>query len=136
MEMQTDRLTPAQPASVLPRRVATWAAVLLLMAGAYGFGWHHRNHRYDGFAQCMASKQVRMYGAYWCPHCAEQKEMLGKSYRFVYEECGVPGSHAEQQKCFDLGVKLFPTWRFPDGTLTPGVFSPQELSSHSGCSLP
>ena len=39
----------------------------------------------------MASKQVKMYGAYWCPHCAEQKEVLGSSYRFVYVECGVPG---------------------------------------------
>ncbi len=136
MEMRTDSSTPTQRASLMPRRVAVWAGVLLLMSGAYGFGWYHRNHRYDGFAQCMASKQVRMYGAYWCPHCAEQKEMLGKSYRFLYEECGVSGSHAEQQKCADLGVKLFPTWRFPDGTLAPGVFSPQDLSSRSGCNLP
>jgi hypothetical protein len=110
--------------------------LLLLVAGAYGLGWYHRNHRYDGLAQCMAAKQVKMYGAYWCSHCADQKEILGRPYRFVYEECGVPGSHEEQKKCSDLGVKLFPTWRFSDGTLTPGVFSAQDLSLRSGCSLP
>jgi hypothetical protein len=48
-------------------------------SGLWG-GWYYRNHRYDGFAKCLASKQAKMYGLYWCPHCAEQKEMFGKPF--------------------------------------------------------
>jgi hypothetical protein len=125
-----------QSAWPAPKKIASSVGIVLLVAAAYGLGWYHRNHRYDAFAQCMAAKQVKMYGAYWCSHCADQKEMLGRSYRFVYEECGVPGSHEEQKKCSDLGVKLFPTWQFSDGALAPGVFSLRDLSLRSECNLP
>jgi glutaredoxin len=117
------------------RRVFTVIVILVLLIAAYGAGWYRKSHRYDELGQCMASKQVKMYGAYWCPHCAEQKEILGKSYHFVYQECGVPGSHAESAECIALGVKEFPTWRFPNGTMAPGVFSVDELSGRTGCSL-
>ncbi len=113
-----------------------WGGIGVVLVLAYLGFWYHNNHRYDNLARCMASKQVKMYGAYWCPHCADQKEILGKSYRFVYVECGVPGSHKESDECTALGVKLFPTWRFPDGSMTPLVFSTQELSDKTGCSLP
>src|ERR1035438_1418152 len=84
--------TSNQTAWPAPTKLAAGVGLLLLVAGAYGLGWYHRNHRYDGLAQCMAAKQVKMYGAYWCSHCADRSEILGRPYRFVYEECGVPGS--------------------------------------------
>ena len=118
------------------RKFMLAAGIVVLLAAAYAGGWYHKNHRYDAMAQCMASKQVKMYGAYWCPHCAEQKDILGKSAQFVYVECGVPGSHAETDQCTAQGVKLFPTWRFLDGTLKPGVYTAQELSDRTGCALP
>jgi len=118
------------------RKFMIVGGILVLLAAAYTAGWYHRNHRYDAMAKCMASRQVKMFGAYWCPHCADQKEILGKSSRFVYVECGVPGSHAEAEQCTAQGVKVFPTWRFADGALKPGVFSVEELSDKSGCSLP
>ena len=132
---QQERFGVSEPDPRL-RKLMIWGVVVVLLAGAYAAGWYHRNHRYDAMAQCMASKQVKMYGAYWCSHCADQKEILGKSYRFVYVECGVPGSHAEQQQCTDRGVKVFPTWQFQDGVLKPGVFTAGELSDKSGCGLP
>ena len=125
-------MAEAEPGS---RKILIWGGILLLLGASYAAGWYHKNHRYDFLGRCMASKQVKMYGAYWCPHCAEQKEILGKSYRFVYVECGVPGSHAESEGCKALGVKEFPTWRFPGGGLAPGVFSVEELGNRSGCSL-
>ncbi len=130
-----ERVAPeANPRS--RKKMLIWGGIGVLFVAAYAAGWEYKSHRYDDFAKCMASKQVKMYGAYWCPHCADQKELLGKSYRFVYVECGVPGSHAESDECMALGVKSFPTWRFPDATMTPLVFSVQELSDRTGCSLP
>lgn len=131
-----ERVGKAEAATPTKSRTWVWIVALVVVALAYTAYWYHTNHRYDDFARCMASKQVKMYGAYWCPHCADQKEILGKSYRFVYVECGVPDSHAESDACTALGVKMFPTWRFPDGSMTPLVFSAQELSDKTGCSLP
>mgnify|MGYP001198643788 CR=1 FL=1 len=130
-----ERAGTREPAAKSKERLI-WVGIAAVLALAYAGFWYHNNYRYDDFAKCMASKQVKMYGAYWCPHCADQKEILGKSYRFVYVECGIQGSHEESDECKKLGVKLFPTWRFPDSSMTPLVFSAQELSDKTGCSLP
>ena len=54
-----------------------------------------------------------MYGAYWCPHCADQKEVFGRSFDYVpYIECGIPGSREEAPACNQVGIKHFPTWQF------------------------
>ena len=51
-------------------------------------GRYYRDHKYDSFAKCLAAQQAKMYGLYWCPHCAEQKGMFGASFRYVpYQEC-------------------------------------------------
>ena len=44
---------------------------------------------YDAFAKCLTEKQIKMYGLYWCTHCAEQKEMFCESFKHVtYIEWG------------------------------------------------
>src|ERR1700685_2890359 len=30
-------------------------------------------HLYDALAKCIAETSTTFYGAFWCPHCAEQK---------------------------------------------------------------
>ena len=91
---------------------------------------------YSAFGKCLTSKQVIMYGLYWCDHCAEQKKMFGSSFQYVtYVECGVQGSRAEQPVCVQAGVKNFPTWKLPDGSLVEGVLPLQKLSEKTGCSL-
>lgn len=78
-----------------------------------------------------------MYGLYWCPHCEDQKEMFGSSFQYIpYVECGVKGSHKEEQVCTDAGVKNFPTWQFADGGRIEGPQALQFLSQKTGCSLP
>ncbi len=78
-----------------------------------------------------------MYGAYWCPHCADQKEMFASSFQYVlYVECGIQGSRAETSECSQAGVRRFPTWQFPDGTRNEGIMQLKALSEKSGCSLP
>jgi hypothetical protein len=113
----------------------------LLIVAAFGIvvylGIRKRGHRFDAFAQCLAAKPAKMYGAYWCPHCADQKAMFESSFHFVpYVECGVPGSRDEAQVCKDAGIKHFPTWEFADGERLEGTQSLQFLGTKTGCSLP
>jgi hypothetical protein len=115
-----------------------YLVVLILLAGAYLAGRYYRNHKYDSFAQCLAAKQAKMYGLYWCPHCADQKAMFGASFRYVpYVECAIKGSPKElAPECKVAGVTLFPSWQFGLDPPHEGVLSLQALSQKTGCSLP
>lgn len=60
----------------------------------------------DAFAKCLTQKGFTMYGAYWCPHCKDQKALFGDSFKYVnYVECT-----EQTQLCTDKGVQGFPTW--------------------------
>jgi len=119
------------------KQVLIYGGIVVLLAAAYLAGWYHKNHKYDSFAQCIATKQAKMYGLYWCPHCIEQKEMFGESFHFVpYEECAIKGSSELAPQCKIAGVKLFPSWQFGMDPPKEGVLSLESLSSKTGCSLP
>jgi hypothetical protein len=95
--------------------------------------------KYDTFAQCLSDRGVKFYGAWWCPHCTEQKEEFGASLDQVpYIECGVKGdTHAKTQVCKDAGITHYPTWQFPPlGERVERVFTLEELRDRTGCSLP
>ncbi len=90
----------------------------------------------DAFAQCLTDKGVKMYGAYWCPHCQNQKEMFGDSWEKVdYVECSLPEKAGQTQFCKDEGIKGYPTWEFSDGPRIEGEVTFQQLSERTGCSL-
>jgi hypothetical protein len=126
---------PAQ--SSRRRKIVTAMLILAAFALVVYLGLRKRGRRLDTFAKCLATKQVKMYGAYWCPHCAEQKEMFESSFQYVpYVECGVPGSREEAPGCKDAGIKHFPTWQFADGELQEGTLPLQVLGSKAGCGLP
>jgi hypothetical protein len=135
-QRQLERVKEPQ-ASPPSRGRLIWAGmVLVLVAGYIGF-WYHSNRRYDEFAKCLASRQAKMYGLYWCPHCADQKAMFGKSFRYVpYVECAIKDSHELAPGCTAAGVKLFPAWQFGTSKPIEGVFPMQELSDKTGCKLP
>lgn len=119
------------------KKVVTYGVVLILLAGAYIAGRHYRNHKYDSFAKCLAARQARMYGLYWCPHCIEQKEKFGESFHYVpYVECAIKGSSEMAAQCKIAGVKLFPSWQFGAEPPKEGVLSLEALSDKTGCSLP
>ncbi len=138
-ERQRERLGIESDARRKWRRIAVYA---VLIVGAFGLAYYLGNriqHKHDGFARCLKERGVKMYGAYWCPHCVEQKEEFGASFEFApYVECGVEGDvHAKSQACKDEGIKGYPTWQFPPtGERVERVFSLQELSDRTGCSLP
>lgn len=86
----------------------------------------------DGFAKCLAEKEVVMYGADWCSHCQNEKKRFGTAFEFVpYVECP-----DEPKKCLAVGISGYPTWIFPDGKKLEGEQGLQKLSEESGCQLP
>lgn len=85
----------------------------------------------DVFAQCLAEKNITMYGADWCSHCQSEKKAFGDSFRFVpYVEC--PDN---PQKCLAAGINGYPTWEFPGGKKLEGEQGLEKLSQESGCPL-
>jgi hypothetical protein len=92
--------------------------------------------KYDGLAQCLADKEVKLYGAFWCTHCADQKKAFGASAaKLPYVECSNP-DHSQTATCTAAGVQnRYPTWQFPDGTMHEGGLKPAQLAAMSGCSI-
>lgn len=86
-------------------------------------------------AECLTDNDVVMYGAYWCPHCANQKREFGKAWKAItYVECAQPGNpRAMSKKCKDAGIEGYPTWVFPDGTRLSGERALRELAEVGGC---
>ena len=114
-----------------------YGVIAIVLVGAYYALRHHNDHKYDAFAQCLATKQAKMYGLYWCPHCLEEKEKFGESFHYVpYVECAIKGSSEEAAECKIAGVKEFPSWQFGTEPPKTGVLSLEALSDKTGCSLP
>ena len=94
------------------------------------------NGKYDAFAQCIADTSTTFYGAWWCPHCADQKSEFGDAAKYLpYVECSNSDT-SEKQSCIDIGIKNYPTWVFPDGSSSTGVNSLANISKQTGCALP
>jgi len=127
----------APEASGTSRKTLIWGSVAVVVVLAYVAGWYYTNHRYDEFAKCLTAHQAKMFGLYWCPHCAEQKGRFGRSFQYVhYVECAIKGSKELAPECKAAGVKLFPSWQFAANPPVEGVFPMQELSDKTGCALP
>lgn len=122
------------------RRIALYGVVILAVLGTAYYFDRRSAHKYDGFAHCLKDRGVKMYGAWWCPHCQEQKEKFGEtSFKLVpYTECGVPGDvKGQNPQCKQDGITHFPTWQFPPtGERVERVFTLEELGDRTGCSLP
>jgi hypothetical protein len=137
-EESRKRQQPSEKDGKKTKKVILYVVVAALFAGAYLAGRYYKNHKYDSFARCLATKNARMYGLYWCPHCADQKREFGSSFRYVpYIECASENDpHELTPTCKAAGVKLFPSWQFGADPPKEGVLTLQELSQKTGCSLP
>lgn len=108
-----------------------------VLASAVCFGAAEKPRNLDGFARCLASKKATMYGAFWCDHCREQKELFGDSFQYVpYVECVEKGTRKVKEECKALGIRRTPTWIFADGERREGVVPLAELSKKTACPLP
>lgn len=91
----------------------------------------------DGFAACLGENGATFYGAFWCPHCAEQKKLFGTAVKYLpYTECSTPDSKGQTEVCINAGIASYPTWEFADGTRSTGVLDLDALSEKTDCPLP
>ena len=83
-------------------------------------------------AQHLTSSGAKMYGAFWCPHCREQKELFGDAAKQVpYVECDPRGEEPQEQLCRSKNIKGFPTWEI-SGKMHEGRQTLDELANLSG----
>ncbi|OKH33693.1 hypothetical protein NIES2119_22485 [[Phormidium ambiguum] IAM M-71] len=83
-------------------------------------------------------KQVgaKEYGAYWCPHCHDQKELFGKeaAAELDYVECDPKGVNPRPQLCQEAKIKGYPTWQIKgqlyEGTQQLGTLA--DLTDYKG----
>jgi hypothetical protein len=93
--------------------------------------------KYTEFAQCLSDKGAKFYGAFWCPHCADQKALFGDAVdKLPYVECSTPDKQNQTQVCIDAEIKSYPTWSFADGKKLPGLVSLEKLAEVTTCTLP
>lgn len=66
----------------------------------------------QGLAEHLSKTNAKFYGASWCPHCSEQKEMFGSSVRRLpYIECSPGGAGTPPAPvCNEAKVESYPTW--------------------------
>jgi uncharacterized membrane protein len=88
-------------------------------------------------AKHLTSIGAVKYGAYWCPHCYEQKQLFGKEAfaEINYVECAPEGKNPQPQKCVDAKIRAFPTWII-NGQLYEGTQTLDQLAKYSNYSGP
>ncbi len=102
-----------------------------------GCGSSNNGSEYLPFAQCLTAQEFTMYGAFWCPHCTDQKELFGKSFDAIqYVECDPKGENPQPLLCLEKEIKSYPTWIRGDGTRWQGTLQLEELAKYSTCALP
>ncbi|PON82681.1 Vitamin K epoxide reductase [Trema orientale] len=87
-------------------------------------------------AKHLNSIGAKMYGAFWCSHCLEQKEMFGREAVKLlnYVECfpnGFKKGTTMEKACADAGIEGFPTWMI-NGKVLSGELEFSELAEASG----
>ena len=88
-------------------------------------------------AQCIKDSGAIFYGAFWCPHCADQKKTLGgRKFNYNYVECSTIDRRGLTPVCKEEGIQNYPTWKFEDGDVCTGAYSLAALASKAGCDLP
>ncbi|KAK4790375.1 hypothetical protein SAY86_017679 [Trapa natans] len=87
-------------------------------------------------ARHLRSIGAKMYGAFWCSHCLEQKQIFGKEAAKIldYVECfpnGYKKGTKIEKACADASIEGFPTWII-NGQVLSGEQELSELARLSG----
>ncbi len=92
----------------------------------------------SGTAEIALAKHLndvgaKMYGAYWCPHCHDQKQLFGKEAKqyMPYVECAPDGANSQTDLYRSVPeITGFPTWEVK-GEFLPGTQSLETLATAS-----
>jgi uncharacterized membrane protein len=123
---------------------AAGAAIVTIvaMAGAYALDTpapqapaDRREYAAD-LARHLTLSGAKFYGAYWCSHCAEQKELFGSAASLLpYVECDPRPAGAQPDTCKAKNIRGYPTWEIK-GQRREGVLFFSELAEFSGFRAP
>ncbi len=109
------------------------------------------NAKVNNLANCLVEKGVVEYGAFWCPNCAKQEKLFGRSFSVmkdkVYIECDprcdvadindLPSACRDKigqpRLCIEKKINAYPTWDFPNGKRLVGVQDLNSLADEAGC---
>lgn len=100
--------------------IAISIAVLLLLGSLITYSWLSPG-KYDNFAKCLTEKGAVMYGEDWCQYTQGQKNMFGKSFKYINYKV-------------KKDLRKRPTWII-DGKKHETVQSFQRLSALTGCEI-
>ena len=89
-------------------------------------------------AKHLTAKGAKMYEAYWCPHCHDQKELFGQqaSSFLTHIECAKEGRNSQTDRCVAAKIEGFPTWEINGQKVTSGTKTLPELADLTGYAGP
>jgi uncharacterized membrane protein len=120
-------------AKTVPAALALIFVLHLSYAGTFDSPAASSNPKLAGLADHLSAMNVKFYGASWCPHCRDQKEMFGAAAeRLPYVECSPQGRGGpEAPACAAMHIQGYPTWII-NGQRYEGVLSLADLARLSG----
>lgn len=121
------------------QKIKVWQIIagLIAIAAALLTYQAFQSNKLGPFTACLKDKGVIFYGAFWCPHCQNQKKLFGSAASGLpYIECSTPDGQSQLQVCKDQKIENYPTWVFADGSRLTGEVPLKNLSEKSGCELP
>lgn len=124
------------------KKTIAWCVIALAIIVAIAMFMNYQQNSkpvtgLDAFAKCLKDKGAVFYGAFWCPHCKDQKTLFGSSVQYLpYVECSTPDGNSQTQICKDKNIQGYPTWVFADGSSQSGEIQLDALAQKTGCTLP
>jgi len=121
----------------LPPALAVILMLHLNYIGVLGQAPAEEDPAARALASYLTDHGAKFYGAYWCPHCQQQKEIFGLSAkRLPYIECSPGGQRSPQAaECSEAKIMNYPTWVI-NGNRLEEVMTLQRLSEVTGFHLP
>ena len=103
-------------------------------AKMYGAFWcPHCHDQKQALAAHLKQVGAKMYGAFWCPHCHDQKQLFGREAvsQINYIECDPEGKNPQPGLCQAANVQSYPSWEIK-GQSVSGTQTLEELAQLSG----
>ena len=84
-------------------------------------------------AEHLTASGAKIYTAYWCPHCHDQKELFGRqaTEKLTVIECAPDGRNSQRELCEAKKIEGYPSWEIK-GQLDSGVKPLAKLAEASG----